>query len=137
MTPLEDEDEGLSLALAAFHGEDADGLLESLREDRAVRCRSRLHELAAGSAEQRRARLAATFRERFARRDRLLAASADDLVDRLAGERPALIALALADLPASRAAVIAARLGIAPVPPTAPDVAVRTWVRKRLWGDVL
>jgi hypothetical protein len=127
------EDESLALALAAFAGADAATLVRSLAGDRAAGVRERLAALAVGTPAVRRARLAAALRERFSPAD--AAVSPAELADRLAGERPPLVGLALLELPSSRAAEVASKLAAAPASPAAPDLAVRVWLRKRLLGD--
>jgi hypothetical protein len=127
------EDESLALALAAFAGGDATTLCRSLAGDRAAGVRQRVAELAQGSPATRRARLATALRERFSPAGAVV--SPAELADRLAGEPPPLVGLALLELPSPRAADVASRLAASAAAPAAPDLAVRVWLRKRLLGD--
>jgi len=137
MVSQEIEDEALVLAAAAFSGREAGALLGALAPERAQRCTARLHALTAGNPAQRRARLGAALRERFSPVPAaLLHVPAARIAERLAGERPAVLSLVLADLGADRAAEVAALLGIGPTRPAAPTPAVHTWLRKRLLGDL-
>jgi hypothetical protein len=127
------EDEALVLAAAVFSGQNAAALLQGLHGERGERCRKRLRE-ASGEVRERE-RLGASLRRLFTAT--LADVPAERIAERLSVEPPALQALALMDLPAPRAAEVAALLGLSPTRPAAPAPAVHAWLRKRWLGDLL